>query len=82
MGFDGKSLVHPGADRIRELQPSRQMLTPILHCAKAVNLIAGMGGEEKPGVGRHVALNGQLVEALHVEAARRVLARGGLAQAS
>jgi citrate lyase subunit beta/citryl-CoA lyase len=69
LGFDGKTLVHPGtieaANRI--FSPSEEEL------AEARRIVAAHTGAEAAGKGVAV-VDGWLVESLHVENARRLLA--------
>ncbi len=63
-GFDGKSLIHPG-----QIEPANRLFGPgeaEIEAAKRL-LAAATGGAER--------FEGEMIEALHVEQARRVLAR-------
>ena len=64
LGFDGKSLIHPS-----QIAPCRSVFAPTeAEIARAERLItAATGGAER--------FEGAMVEAMHVEAARRLLAR-------
>ncbi|MHA3834402.1 HpcH/HpaI aldolase/citrate lyase family protein [Terrabacter sp. AAH1] len=69
LGFDGKTLIHPG-----QVEPANEVFAPSeaqVEDARAV--IAAF--EEAQAQGRGVAtLNGRLIENLHVDTARKVLA--------
>jgi len=68
-GFDGKTLIHP-----TQIDPANAAFSPTAEeVARARRIIAAYG--EAAGAGRGaVRIDGRLVEALHVEAARRTLA--------
>lgn len=70
LGFDGKTLIHPS-----QVEPCNQIFSPSAEeVAHARAQIAAY--EAALAVGRGVAtLDGQMVEVLHVEQARRLLAR-------
>lgn len=72
LGFDGKSLIHPA-----QVEPCNAVFAPSAEAiAQAQGLIAAY--EAALAAGRGVAThNGKLVEALHVEQARRLLAEAG-----
>jgi citrate lyase subunit beta/citryl-CoA lyase len=67
MGFDGKTLIHPGQveGANRAFAPDEQAV------ADARGLIAAWEDGKGAGV---VTFNGRMVENLHVESARRTLA--------
>ena len=64
LGFDGKSLIHPS-----QIEPCRHAFAPSeAELARAERLVAAAtGGAER--------FEGQMIEAMHVEAARRLLDR-------
>ena len=64
LGFDGKSLIHPG-----QIAPCHAAFAPSLEeLARAARLVtAATGGAER--------FEGAMIEAMHVEAARRLLSR-------
>jgi (3S)-malyl-CoA thioesterase len=66
-GFDGKSLIHPG-----QIDTANRIFGPSEREVEAAQrlIAAATGGAE-----RH---DGQMIEALHVEQARRLLARAGV----
>ncbi len=69
LGFDGKTLIHP-----RQLEPANRAFAPDeAEIALARRIVAAHAAAEAAGQGVTV-LDGRLVEALHVEAARRRLA--------
>ncbi|WP_279252118.1 HpcH/HpaI aldolase/citrate lyase family protein [Candidatus Seongchinamella marina] len=69
LGFDGKSLIHP-----RQLAIANEVFAPSAEeQAAATEIISGFELAEKEGKGV-VVINGKLVEALHVEEAKRCLA--------
>ena len=67
MGFDGKTLIHPG-----QVEPANEAFAP---SEKAVEDARGIlaAGEAGRGSGV-VTYNGRMIENLHVESAKRVLA--------
>jgi citrate lyase beta subunit len=66
LGFDGKSLIHP-----RQIEPCNRAFSPSEEeIARARRLIDAFGG----GAGR---FEGQMIERMHVEAAKRLLERSG-----
>ena len=69
LGFDGKTLIHP-----TQIEPANQAFAPSAdEIARARRLVAAytQGVATGKGAIRH---EGRLIEALHVEAARRTLA--------
>ncbi len=66
LGFDGKSLIHPGQIDIatRAFSPDAREI------ADAEALLAAFGG----GAERH---RGEMIEGMHVDAARALLKRAG-----
>ncbi len=72
LGFDGKTLIHPS-----QVDPCNAVFSPSLaEVAQAHAMIAAY--DAALAEGRGVAtLDGQMVEVLHVEQARRLLARAG-----
>ena len=73
LGFDGKTLIHPD-----QIGPANQIFAPTAEeVARARRIIAGYAEAVAAGKGA-VRIEGRLVEALHVEEARRTVA---LAQA-
>jgi len=69
LGFDGKTLIHP-----TQIDPANAAFTPgAEEVARARRIIAAYG-EAAGGARGAVRIDGRLVEALHVEAARRTLA--------
>jgi citrate lyase subunit beta/citryl-CoA lyase len=69
MGFDGKTLIHPG-----QVEPTNEVFSPsAAEIEHAGAVIAAF--DEAVAAGKGVAtLNGKLIENLHVDEARRVLA--------
>jgi citrate lyase subunit beta / citryl-CoA lyase len=69
LGFDGKTLIHPS-----QIGPANAVFSPTAEeLARARHIITAY--EEAAGTGRGaVRIDGRLVEALHVEEARRTLA--------
>jgi citrate lyase subunit beta / citryl-CoA lyase len=69
-GFDGKTLIHPGQVEVcnRVFSPSAAELE------HAERVIVAFEEAQRAGAGV-VTVDGRLIEALHVESARRVLAR-------
>jgi (3S)-malyl-CoA thioesterase len=68
MGFDGKCLIHPA-----QIEPANRLFGPTaeeLDDARAL-VAAATGGAER--------FRGRMIEAMHVEIARRMLLRAGLA---
>jgi citrate lyase subunit beta/citryl-CoA lyase len=69
LGFDGKTLIHP-----TQIDPANAAFSPSAEeVARARRIIAAYG-EAAGGAKGAVRIDGRLVEALHVEAARRTLA--------
>jgi citrate lyase subunit beta/citryl-CoA lyase len=69
LGFDGKTLIHPST-----VEAANRVFAPdAAEVAAARRLVAAHAEAEAAGRGV-VVVDGRLVEALHVEAARRVLA--------
>jgi citrate lyase subunit beta / citryl-CoA lyase len=69
MGFDGKTLVHPN-----QIEPANRAFSPDPAAIyEAQGLIAAHEAARAEGKGV-TTYNGRMVEALHVEAARRLLA--------
>ena len=66
MGFDGKSLIHPS-----QIAPCHEVFAPTdEEVSRAERLIAAAsGGAER--------FEGEMVEQMHVDAARRTLERAG-----
>ena len=71
-GFDGKSLIHP-----RQIAPANAAFSPSAEAvARARAIVAAFDAPDARGRGA-VALDGEMVERLHLDAARRTLARAG-----
>jgi citrate lyase subunit beta/citryl-CoA lyase len=69
LGFDGKTLIHPD-----QIGPANDIFAPTAEeVARARQIIAGYAEAVAAGRGA-VRIDGRLVEALHVEEARRTLA--------
>ena len=69
LGFDGKTLIHP-----QQIEAANDAFSPTSdEIARARRLIAAYTGASAAGKGA-IRVEGRLVEALHVEEARRVLA--------
>jgi citrate lyase subunit beta/citryl-CoA lyase len=69
LGFDGKTLIHPG-----QVEPCNEIFAPSpAEVEQAHRIIAAHAQAEKEGKGV-VVVNGRLVENLHVENARRMVA--------
>ena len=69
LGFDGKTLIHPD-----QIGPANEIFAPTAEeVARARRIIAGYGKAVAAGQGV-VRVEGRLVEALHVEEARRTTA--------
>jgi citrate lyase subunit beta/citryl-CoA lyase len=69
LGFDGKSLIHP-----KQIEPANEVFTPSqAEITNAEEIIAAweQARREDKGV---VVVNGRMVEKLHVDEARRILA--------
>ncbi len=70
LGFDGKTLIHPD-----QIAPANAAFSPAPdEVARARRLVAAYGEAVAAGTGA-VRFEGRLVEALHVEEARRVVAQ-------
>jgi citrate lyase subunit beta/citryl-CoA lyase len=69
LGFDGKTLIHP-----RQIEPANAAFTPTPEeMARARRIITAYAEASAAGAGA-VRIEGRLVEALHIEEARRTLA--------
>ena len=67
MGFDGKTLIHPG-----QVEGANEAFAPSEEAVEdARGILRGLGGRRSSGV---VTYNGRMIENLHVESARRTLA--------
>jgi citrate lyase subunit beta/citryl-CoA lyase len=72
LGFDGKTLIHP-----KTVDPANRLFAPTeAELADAMKIIAAHAEAEAAGRGV-VVVDGRLVEALHVEMARRTVALAG-----
>lgn len=72
LGFDGKSLIHPS-----QIEPANRVFTPSAdEVAWAERVAAAFGQPENAGRGA-IRVEGKMVELLHLEEARRVLAVAG-----
>ena len=67
MGFDGKTLIHPGPGRGRQRPPSRRPRR-----RSRTPAASSQAWEDGKGSGV-VTYNGRMVENLHVESAQRTL---------
>ena len=71
-GFDGKSLIHP-----RQIAPANAAFSPSPEAvARARAIVAAFEMPDAQGRGA-VSLDGEMVERLHLDAARRILAKAG-----
>lgn len=71
-GFDGKTLIHPS-----QIAPCNAAFAPSeAEVEQAQRIVEAFEAAEREGKGLAV-LDGQMIEALHAEAARRVLAMAG-----
>jgi citrate lyase subunit beta/citryl-CoA lyase len=69
MGFDGKSLIHPS-----QIEACNAAFTPLAdEVARARDILAAFARPENAGRGV-IQLNGQMVERLHMEMAKRTVA--------
>lgn len=69
LGFDGKTLIHP-----QQIEPANEAFAPTQEeIARASRIIAAYAAGTAAGKGA-IRVEGRLVEALHVEEARRTLA--------
>ena len=70
LGFDGKTLIHPG-----QIETANAVFSPSPEAvAKARAIVAAFDREENSRKGV-ISLNGQMVERLHADAARRLLGK-------
>ena len=73
MGFDGKTLIHPS-----QIEPANKAFAPDAEAlAEARAVVAAFALPENVGKGA-IALDGRMVERLHLAEAERLLARAGL----
>lgn len=71
-GFDGKSLIHP-----RQIATANAAFSPSAEAvARARAIVAAFDATDAQGRGA-VSLDGEMIERLHLDAARRTLARAG-----
>jgi citrate lyase subunit beta/citryl-CoA lyase len=69
LGFDGKTLIHP-----RQIEAANRVFAPAQHeIEEAYAIIAAFEDAQKAGKGV-VVVDGKLIENLHVEGARRLIA--------
>jgi citrate lyase subunit beta / citryl-CoA lyase len=69
-GFDGKTLIHP-----KQLEPCNRIFAPSeAEVADADAVIAAFEAAQHDGRGGVVTVNGRMIEQLHVDQARQVLA--------
>jgi citrate lyase subunit beta / citryl-CoA lyase len=72
LGFDGKTLIHPG-----QVEPCNRAFSPTEEeVLRARRVIDAFEQAERAGIGV-VTVDGQMIENLHVDGARRVLALAG-----
>jgi citrate lyase subunit beta/citryl-CoA lyase len=72
LGFDGKTLIHPG-----QIEATNSAFSPSAEeVAHAKKVIAAFAEAEAAGAGV-VTVDGAMIENLHVETARRILALAG-----
>jgi citrate lyase subunit beta/citryl-CoA lyase len=72
MGFDGKTLIHPA-----QIEPARRAFSPSPEAiAEAKGIVAAFALPENAGKGV-IAIDGKMVERLHFEQARALLAKAG-----
>jgi len=68
MGYDGKGVIHP-----KQIEPVNRVFTPSLEeIAQAKKILEAFEKAEREGVGV-IALEGQMIENVHVAIARRTL---------
>lgn len=68
LGFDGKSLIHPA-----QIGPCHEVFSPTDEEVAAARKIVSGAEAAGPGAEGAIAVDGVMVEALHVAAARRIL---------
>ncbi len=73
LGFDGKTLIHPG-----QIEACNAAFAPSPAAIAEANALIAAGGGASTGAVRH---DGRMVEAMHVRAAERLLAREALRSA-
>ena len=72
MGFDGKTLIHPA-----QIEPANLAFSPDdAAIAEAASVVEAFASPENAGKGV-IALDGRMVERLHLTQAERLLARAG-----
>ena len=70
MGFDGKTLIHPA-----QIEPANKAFSPSATAiVEAENIVAAFAQPDNAGRGV-IALNGKMVERLHLAQAERLLAK-------
>lgn len=76
-GFDGKTLIHPS-----QIAPANEAFSPCAdNIAEAQVIVAAFALPENADAGV-IALNGKMVERLHLTMAQRTLAKAGMSQVS
>lgn len=76
LGFDGKSLIHP-----LQIEPANHAFSPSAAAlAEAHSIVAAFAAPENAGQGI-LSLNGKMVELLHLEMARAVIAKAATPRA-
>lgn len=71
-GFDGKSLIHP-----RQIGPANAAFSPSAEAVARARAVVAAFDAPDAQVRGAVALDGEMIERLHLDAARRTLARAG-----
>ena len=72
MGFDGKTLIHPA-----QIEPANAAFAPdAAALAEAARIIEAFARPENAGRGV-IQIDGRMVERLHLEQAKRLVARAG-----
>jgi citrate lyase subunit beta/citryl-CoA lyase len=75
LGFDGKALIHPS-----QIEAANRHFTPSAEAiAEAERVLAAYERAAEAGSGALTLEGGQFIDAVHVEIARGVLRRAGLA---
>jgi citrate lyase subunit beta/citryl-CoA lyase len=73
MGFNGKTLIHPG-----QIEPANKAFSPSQEAlSEARAIVAGFAAPQNAGKGV-IALGGRMVERMHLEQAEKLLAKAAL----
>ena len=72
LGFDGKSLIHPS-----QVEAANRAFSPSAQERDWARRVVALFGEPEHAGSGAIAMDGQMVERLHLDAARAILAAAG-----